>query len=68
MNGCRIFISYSHDSDGHRQFVREVSDQLRRDGLECTIDQYINGSPPEGWQRWMEKQIKLAPCGRTFWV
>ncbi|MBO0612141.1 SEFIR domain-containing protein [Thiothrix fructosivorans] len=67
----RVFISYSHDSDAHRDFVRGVSDRLRTDGLECLIDQYINGFPPEGWQRWMENQIEAADfvllvCTETY--
>jgi tetratricopeptide (TPR) repeat protein len=56
----RVFISYSHDSDAHRKRVLALSDQLREDGVDCYIDQYVNGSPAEGWQRWMEKQIELA--------
>ena len=56
----RVFISYSHDSDSHRQFVADLSARLRQDGLDCQIDQYINGFPPEGWQRWMENQIEQA--------
>ncbi len=55
-----IFISYSHDSDAHRAFVLSLANQLRENGLECQIDQYINGFPPEGWLRWMEVQIKKA--------
>lgn len=56
----RVFISYSHDSDSHGQFVRALSDRLRGDGLDCCIDQYVNGFPPEGWQDWMERQIEAA--------
>ncbi|HMT92491.1 SEFIR domain-containing protein [uncultured Thiothrix sp.] len=56
----KVFISYSHDSDAHRAFVRDLSDRLRREGLDCQIDQYINGFPPEGWQRWMENQLEVA--------
>ncbi|QTR47337.1 TIR domain-containing protein [Thiothrix litoralis] len=56
----KVFISYSHDSDEHRQFVLELSEQLRDDGIDCFIDQYVNGAPPEGWQRWMKKQIEQA--------
>lgn len=55
-----IFISYSHDSDTHRAFVRNLANDLRRDGLDCQIDQYVNGFPPEGWPRWMETQIEHA--------
>ena len=67
----KVFISYSHDSQAHRDFVRGVADQLRRDGLECVIDQYINGFPPEGWLRWMENQVEVADfvlivCTETY--
>ena len=66
-----VFISYSHDSDAHRSFVRSIADKLRGDGLNCHIDQYINGSPPEGWQRWMETQVEQADfvllvCTETY--
>ncbi|MDV6347941.1 toll/interleukin-1 receptor domain-containing protein [Nitrosomonas sp. Is35] len=57
---ARVFISYSHDSDTHRAFVHNLANDLRRDGLDCQIDQYVNGFPPEGWQRWMENQIEQA--------
>jgi hypothetical protein len=67
----KVFISYSHDSDAHRDFVRGLSDRLRTDGLDCLIDQYINGFPPEGWQCWMENQIEAADfvllvCTETY--
>lgn len=57
----KVFISYSYDSKEHRDFVRGISDRMRaKDGLDCQIDQYVNGSPPEGWLRWMETQIEQA--------
>ncbi|MEZ5535384.1 MAG: SEFIR domain-containing protein [Thiolinea sp.] len=56
----RIFISYSHDSDQHRNAVLALANRLRHDGLDCAIDQYVNGFPAEGWQRWMETQIEQA--------
>ena len=67
----KVFISYSHDSDLHRDFVRGLSDRLRKEGLDCLIDQYINGFPPEGWQCWMENQIEAADfvllvCTETY--
>ncbi len=67
----KVFISYSHDSDEHRDFVRGIADQLCREGVDCLIDQYINGFPPEGWQRWMESQIETADfvlviCTETY--
>ncbi|OQW41781.1 MAG: hypothetical protein A4S08_12050 [Proteobacteria bacterium SG_bin4] len=55
-----VFISYSHDTAGHREFILSLANRLRGDGLDCQIDQYVNGFPPEGWQRWMEAQIEQA--------
>ena len=67
----KIFISYSHDSQPHRDYVRGIADRLRQDGLDCMIDQYILGSPPEGWLRWMEDQVEAADfvlmvCTETY--
>lgn len=56
----KVFISYSHDSPEHRDSILAFSDQLREDGVDCYIDQYVNGAPADGWQRWMEKQIQSA--------
>ena len=67
----KVFISYSHDSQPHRDYVRGIADRLRKDGLDCVIDQYINGFPPEGWLRWMEDQVEAADfvllvCTETY--
>jgi len=56
----RVFISYSHDTAEHRAFVLALANRLRGEGLDCQIDQYVPGFPPEGWQRWMENQIEQA--------
>ena len=56
----RVFISYSHDTAEHRAFVLALANRLRGDGLDCQIDQYVLGFPPEGWQRWMENWIEQA--------
>ena len=39
--------------------VLALSNRLRADGIDCHIDQY-ELSPPEGWPRWMIKQISKA--------
>lgn len=59
MKQSRVFISYTHDSDGHMKRVFELSERLRFDGVDCNIDQY-EVSPSEGWPPWMRKQIKDA--------
>ena len=55
----QVFISYSHDSPEHRQRVLALANQLRKDGVEARIDQYIQ-DPNEGWIRWMRSQVKQA--------
>jgi len=55
----KIFISYSHDSQEHKDRILELADRLRQDGIDCNIDQYEE-SPPEGWQRWMLNQVEAA--------
>lgn len=55
----RVFVSYSHDSSEHAERVLLLADRLRSDGIEVNIDQY-EISPPEGWQRWMDRQIRDA--------
>ncbi|MBK6958070.1 MAG: hypothetical protein IPH22_06480 [Nitrosomonas sp.] len=45
----KVFISYSHDSNEHRQQVLALADRLNENDIDCEIDQYINGSPSEGW-------------------
>ncbi|WP_054864568.1 SEFIR domain-containing protein [Methanosarcina barkeri] len=55
----RVFISYSHDSNKHKKSVLLLSNRLRREGIDCNIDQYET-SPPEGWFCWMSNQIEEA--------
>ncbi len=72
MNAKRVFISYSHDSDQHREKVLALSERLRSDGIETLLDQYVNGSPPQGWPRWMFDQLDAADvvlvvCTETYY-
>jgi SEFIR domain/NB-ARC domain len=55
----RVFISYSYDSEEHIDRVLALSDRLRRDGIDCNIDQYEQ-SPPQGWYRWMMNEIERS--------
>lgn len=66
----KVFISYSHDSEEHKDRVRLLADRLREDGVDATIDQY-EASPPDGWPVWMEKQVResdfvLVICTETY--
>ncbi len=56
-----VFISYSHEPDSpeHADRVLALSDHLRSDGIDCILDQYQD-SPPEGFPRWMDRQIRNA--------
>lgn len=68
-----IFISYSHDSDEHRERVLGLSERLRADGIETILDRYVeSGSPPEGWPRWMQNGLEkathvLCVCTETYY-
>ena len=67
----RVFISYSHDSNAHRQQVLNLAQRLRSDGLDCRIDQFVNGSPPEGWPLWIQRQVRdsdfvFVVCTETY--
>lgn len=66
----KVFISYSHDSDAHKQRVLELSDQLRENGVDCDVDQY-NPAPEQGWPLWMMQSIQQADyvllvCTETY--
>lgn len=72
MKHPKIFISYSHDSQEHRERVLGLAERLRTDGYEAMIDQYVEGTPPQGWPRWMLNQIEWADyvllvCSETYY-
>ena len=56
----RVFISYSHDSEAHRELVLGLANRLRNDGVESWIDQYVPSFPVQGWLRWMKTEVKQA--------
>jgi hypothetical protein len=72
MSEISVFISYSHDSDAHRERVLGFSERLRADGIPTVLDRYIEkGSPPEGWPRWMWRELDAAThvlcvCTETY--
>ncbi|MCU1349127.1 MAG: hypothetical protein JWO56_2157 [Acidobacteria bacterium] len=72
MSPTAVFISYCHDSDEHRERVLGLSERLRMDGIETLLDQYVNGTPVEGWPRWMLNQLDAADfvlvvCTETYY-
>ena len=51
------FLCYAHETRTHNQRVAHLATKLRVDGVDCTADVF-EVSPPEGWSRWMLRQIK----------
>ena len=68
----KVLISYSHDSAAHKQRVLALAERLRSDGVNAQLDQYVEGSPAEGWPRWMHSQLDQADfalliCTETYY-
>ena len=66
----RVFISYTHDSSEHEAQMWELSERLRKQGVECHIDQEEQ-SPVDGWPLWCSNQIEsadfvLVVCTKTY--
>jgi hypothetical protein len=55
----RVLLSYRHESREHADRVRDLSDRLRRDGVDAVIDRYVP-APAEGWSWWMETELRKA--------
>ena len=58
-NPPRVFISYRHDSEDHVDRVLELSDLLRSEGIDASIDFY-ESSPSQGWARWSLDELEAA--------
>ena len=64
-----VFISYSHDSQEQMDRIWQLSERLRRDGVDCRIDQHRE--PEKGWPRWSRNQVLecefvLIACTETL--
>lgn len=60
LNPPKVFISYSWDSDEHKDRVLALANKLRiEDCIDCEIDQY-EISPFQGWRLWMKNKIESA--------
>ena len=35
-----------------------LAERLRSDGVDAQLDQYVAGTPPEGWPRWMLDRLE----------
>lgn len=70
MDTRKVFISYAHETDSHNERVFQLSERLRSEGIDCSVDQY-EISPSGGWPRWSRNQIKqadfvLVVCTETY--
>src|SRR6185437_3587298 len=52
----RVFISYAHDSDDHRELVRDLWVFLCAHGVDARIDR-VAAEQREDWTLWMERQV-----------
>jgi hypothetical protein len=66
----RVFISYSWDSDAHKDWVRQFADELATNGIDIILDQY---DLPIGGDRFqfMEASVRdadavLCVCTRAY--
>ena len=53
----KVFISYSHDSPEHKQWVLELGTKLRRNGVDVMLDQWAL-RPGADFTRFMEHGIR----------
>lgn len=56
----RVFLSYSHDSEDHRERVLEFAGILRHFGVDAQLDRYVEVPPPPSWPIWMYDQMEAA--------
>ena len=66
----KVFISYSHDSPEHKQWVSELGAKLRHNGIDAILDQWDLG-PGDDITRFMESGLKnsdrvLVICTDTY--
>lgn len=59
-SALRAFVSYSHDSEAHRERVLNFVQTLRRNGVNAWADFFVESSPPTNWPLWMHDQIEDA--------
>src|SRR5271163_371603 len=67
----QVFISYSHDDPAYEERVLKLADRLCADGIDASVDQYVQPFPPEGWEEWSEARVRIADfvvmvCTETY--
>ncbi|MCE1243065.1 toll/interleukin-1 receptor domain-containing protein [Oryzomicrobium sp.] len=59
MSVPKVFVSYSHDSDSHKEWVLNLSSCLRHNGIDVSLDLW-DLSPGESLGRFMEQNMSQA--------
>jgi hypothetical protein len=54
-----VFISYSHDSEEHKTWVRDFATALRNVGIDVILDQWEIG-PGDDVPKFMEQSVRRA--------
>lgn len=54
-----MFLSYAHDSDAHREAVRDLWIFLRTNGVDARIDR-VATEQRQDWSLWMEGEVAAA--------
>lgn len=65
-----VFISYSHDSREHKEWVAHLAHELRQNGIEVLFDQWDLG-PGDDVPKFMERSVALSDrvlmiCTETY--
>ncbi|MFN5997426.1 MAG: TIR domain-containing protein [Paracoccaceae bacterium] len=55
----RVFISYSHSSEDHKKWTKELATKLRTHGIDARIDQF-HLSRADEIANWMNRELTLA--------
>lgn len=55
----KVFITYTHDSDAHKDQVLAFANKLRKQGVDADIDQF-DSTKEEGLERWMINKLNWA--------
>src|SRR3954469_23634634 len=72
---AKVFLSYRHENDAHRERVRKLGQRLRDAGIDLVLDQFFldahAGGPDEGWPRWSKRMAgeteKVLIVGSPGW-
>lgn len=66
----KVFVSYSWDDDGHRDWVRDLASRLRSDGVDAGLDRW-KLAPGDQQPEFMERAVRendfvLIVCTRRY--